>query len=438
MSGDGTPIVDRRRFLAAVSGTAAVIAGCSGNNGSSPDSTPQDTPGGTPSTASPSSTDTPTASPTEGPPAPDGSRNTGPVTGIEQAYGIPKATPIGIDGDRVVARTLVDEKPALAAYNYLTGEQLWERNVAGYDTSAINARGQVGHGRLYNLASESDEDNYVNVIDVATGELLGTQEFDSTSATRLVPLDGGAFVMTGVSSDYTAFYVNGDTAEREAAFAPSDVWNLGQESPMSPGKLHRLTGRGMYVSGRRFDGEFRYGDTEPRQEITVIARTNSYGPPRASSETAIFGTRADGYSDDPPLQAKSRQDGSVLWERSDSYYVPPYGYGGETLTYLGADEGERVIGVEPSNGDIRWERTDLDLPTDSFNDVDTPFTVTSRALIVVTDGGVKLLGLSDGATVASTSDESFNPLVATQSRVLTTGIVATDADEVGGMVVYEY
>ena len=426
MPEERSPIVDRRRFLAAVSGATAVIAGCSSNNSNSTDSNQQDTQGNT------SSTDTTTASPTEGPPAPDGSRNTGPVDGIERAYDIPRATPIGIDGDRVVVQTLADGGPALAAYNYLTGEQLWERNLDEYDTPAIDAGGQVGYGRLYSLASESDENNYINVIDVATGDLLGTQEFDDDN-TRLVPLDGGAFFIMGAGISYTAFYVNGDTAEREEAFSPSDVWR-GQERPAGdPTRVHRLTGGGMYAGGARLDGsEFRYGDTEPRQEIEVLGPTNCCTrPARASSRNAVFGTRSDNYADDLPVQARSREDGSVLWERSDVNYKPPYGYGGETLTYLG---GQRVIGVEPSNGDIRWERTDLDLPISTNYE----FAVTDRALIVSTGNGIKLLDLSDGTTVASSTDEPFTPLVATQSRVLTTGTVTTGSGDVDGMVVHEY
>jgi hypothetical protein len=420
-------IVNRRRFLAAVSGTTVALAGCSGNSSSGTDGGAEETQGDA------LFTDTTTASPTEGPADPDGSRNTGPIDGIERAYAIPRATPIGIDGDRVVAQTLADGGPALAAYNYLTGEQLWERNPDEYDTPAINAGGQVGYGRLYSLASESYENNYINVIDVGTGELLGTQEFDDDN-TRLVPLDGGAFFVMGAGISYTAFYVNGDTAEREEAFSPSDVWRLGQERPAGdPTRAHRLTGGGMYAGGRRLDGsEFRYGDTEPRQEIEVLGPTNCCTrPARASSRTAVFGSRSNNYADDLPVQARSREDGSVLWERSDINYIPPYGYGGGTLTYLG---GERVIGVEPSNGDVRWERTDLDLSIGANYE----FAVTDRALIVGTGNGINLLGLNDGTTVASSTDESFNPLVATQSRVLTTGTVNTGSGEVDGMVVYEY
>jgi hypothetical protein len=128
----------------------------------------------------------------------------------------------------------------------------------------------------------------------------------------------------------------------------------------------------------------------------------------------------------------------VLWERSDNQYVPPYGYGGDTLAYLGADEGERVIGVEPSNGDIRWERTDLDLPTTDFNRVNAPYEVTERALVVGTRNGVKLLSLADGTTVGRSDDAPFRPLLATQSRVLTTDSVTTETGETDGMVVYEY
>lgn len=434
-------VTNRRRFLAAVTGTTVTIAGCGGSEDTD---TPANSPANS-STDSPSnsSADSSPESSAEEVPDPDGSRNTGSVDGIERAYGIPNVTPIGTDGDRVITRVNVDGEPGLAGFNYLTGERLWTRSVGSYDTPAITASGQIGHGRLYNIGSEDDEDRYINVIDLATGDLLGTQEFESGYPSRLVPLNGGAFFLTGNALDYTAFYVNGDTAEREPAFSPSDVWNLGQESPTLRGAsrsaLHTLTGDGMYVSGRRITGaEFRYGDTEPRESIAVRASTSTNGIPRPSSESAVFGSRTDTYGDDPPALAKSREDGSLLWERSDNYYIPPYGYGGDTLAYLGADEGERVIGVEPSNGDIRWERTDLDLPTGDSNSVNAPYAVTDRALVVGASNGIKLLSLADGATVARSEDTTFSSFLTTQSRVLTTGSVTTEGGETNGMIVYEY
>lgn len=414
-------MTNRRRFLATVAGTTVAVAGCSGS---------EDT--DTPANSSPDSS-------TEELPDPDGGRNTGAVNGIERAYGIPNAVPIGTDGDRIITRANVEGEPAFVVFNYLTGERLWTRSIESYDTPAISAGGQIGHGRLYSIGSESDEDRYINVIDVATGDLLGTQEFESggPSRSRIVPLDGGAFFITGIARGYTAFYINGDTAERESAFSPTDVWNLGQDTPTARDSLHPLTGGGMFVTGRNLadsDAEFRYGDTEPRVSLTLSARTNSYGTPRPSSESAVFGS---GY--DFPAKARSREDGSLLWERSDNSYYPPYGYGGNTLAYLGADEGERVIGVEPSNGDIRWERTDLDLPTGDFDSaVKTPYTVTDRALVVGTSNGIKLFSLADGATVARSEDTAFSSFLATQSRVLTTGSVMTEQGETNGTIVYTY
>lgn len=433
-----TRVTDRRKFLTVMTGVTATLAGCSSDSSDANATSATDN-----RSTNASSTDSSSDTSPAGPPDPDGSRNTGPVDGIERAYAIPDAVPIGIDGDRVITRTSVDGEPALAGFNYLTGERLWNRSIGSYDTPAITASGQIGHGRLYNIGSEDDEDRYINVIDLATGDLLGTHEFESGYPSRLVPLNGGAFFLTGNALDYTGFYVNGETAERESAFSPSDVWNLGQESPTLRGAsrsaLHTLTGDGMYVSGRRITGaEFRYGDTEPRESIAVRASTSTNGIPRPSSESAVFGSRVDSYGDDPPARARSREDGSLLWERSDNYYIPPYGYGGDTLAYLGADEGERVIGVEPSNGDIRWERTDLDLPTGDFNTVNAPYAVTDRALVVGASNGIKLLGLADGATVARSEDTAFSSFLTTQSRVLTTGTVTTEGEETNGMIVYEY
>ena len=435
---DTTRLVTRRRLLTAAVGTTAVGAGCigggddSGDDGTSPTQDSSDPTDGT-------SGDTET----DGPPAPDGSRNTGSVTGIEEAYTLAGVSPLGVDGDRLIARTSVDESPGLAGFNYLTGERAWSRSVDSYETPALGLQNiQIGYGRIYAIGSESDEDNYINVIDTATGDLLGTQEFDGDNPRRLVPLNGGAFFMTGINREYTAFYVNGDTAEREPAFSPSDVWDVVQENPLSnPRVLHQLTGGGMYAGGgRKLPGnEFQYGNTEPGQEIAVLGPGNSSSVARASSEQTIFGSRVDGYSGDPPAQARSREDGTILWERSDNYYIPPYGYGGETLAYLGADEGERVIGVDPSNGDIRWERPDFDLPTGGLNNnVTAPYAVTDRALIVGTGAGVELLSLGDGTTVASIEDGSFSPLIATQSRIITTGTVATEGGNRNGLVVYEY
>jgi len=161
-------IANRRRFLATVAGTTIAVAGCSGGQNT-------DTPA---NSSSNSSTDSSPDSTTEELPDPDGSRNTGAVNGIERAYGIPNTVPIGIDGDRVITRDNVDGEPAFVGFNYLTGERLWTRSIESYDTPAISASGQIGHGRLYSIGSEGDEDKYINVIDVTSGELLNNIEFD--------------------------------------------------------------------------------------------------------------------------------------------------------------------------------------------------------------------------------------------------------------------
>jgi outer membrane protein assembly factor BamB len=406
-------IANRRRFLATVAGTTIAVAGCSGGQNTD-----------TPANSSPDST-------TEELPDPDGSRNTGEVNGIERAYTIPNTVPIGIDGDRVITRANVDGGPAFVGFNYLTGERLWTRSIESYDTPAISASGQIGHGRLYNIGSEGDEDKYINVIDATSGELLNNIEFESASDTRVFMLNDGVFVFSGGPLKYITFYVGRETGMREPAFDLSEYMNTRQVNPLTDGeRIHPLAGNGMFVSKY----EFRYGQMEPETELSYT-RADTRPPYRASNEQAIFGIRP---SDSQPARAISREDGSVLWERSDNFYVPPFGYGGDTLAYLGADEGERVIGVEPSNGDIRWERTDLDLPTGDFGAVMTPYTVTDRALVVGTSNGVKLFSLADGATVARSEDSVFSSFLATQSRVLTTDTVTTEQGETNGMIVYKY
>lgn len=411
-------VFSRRRYLTTIVGAVAATAGCSGDSGQSAETDGE-----------PTSTGTSTGSDiaTEGPPAPDGTRNTGPVMGIERAYSIPNTTPIATDGDRVLTSTLVDGGTGFAAYNYLTGEQVWARAIDSYDSPAINVRGvQVGYERLYSIGQGSGDTKYVNVIDATTGELVGTHEYESpNNSSLLVPLDGGAFVASGLNREYTAFYVDGETADRAPSF----------EQPLENyQRFHRLADGGIYARGR----EYRYGRTEPvyTLEAPVLGQAPSKGVPHPSSESTLFGQRR---RDSGTARAASREDGSILWERSDNFYVPPYGYGGETVVYLGADEGGRIIGVEPENGDIRWERSSLSLPWEAANqNVTTPFAVSERALIVGLRDSCQLLSLDDGSTLAETGEGPFSPLVVTQSRLITTGSITAGSEDTDGMIVYEY